>query len=335
MIECVFTIDYELYGNGEGALGELVHQPTERLLAIFNRRNTRFVAFVEAAELEKIEVNGADPLSKEVRRQIRVMHESGFEVALHIHPQWCNARFVNGAWLLDYSEYNLCKLSDERVTDIVTQSISYLRNVLETSRFTPFSFRAGNWLLQPSKNVAKVLVDQGIRIDSSVFKGGRQHFHGLDYRRSLKNGYFWRFGDDIQRPDQNGTLTEIPIHTAMVPFWRLLTKKRVGLQRQSPVASRSGGQSLCRLLDCLRLRYPLKFDFCRMTLGEMTSIVDRVIAEDMGDPQTFRPLVAIGHTKDLHDVEAVDRFLGYLEARNIPVSTLREVYLKCGGNKIQ
>ena len=35
MIECIFTIDYEIYGNGQGSLKELVYDPMERLLAIF------------------------------------------------------------------------------------------------------------------------------------------------------------------------------------------------------------------------------------------------------------------------------------------------------------
>ena len=27
MIECIFTIDYEIYGNGEGSLQQLVYEP--------------------------------------------------------------------------------------------------------------------------------------------------------------------------------------------------------------------------------------------------------------------------------------------------------------------
>ena len=31
MIECIFTLDYEIYGNGTGALKDLVYEPAERL----------------------------------------------------------------------------------------------------------------------------------------------------------------------------------------------------------------------------------------------------------------------------------------------------------------
>ena len=35
MIECIFTLNYEIYGNGAGSLKELVHDPAERLREIF------------------------------------------------------------------------------------------------------------------------------------------------------------------------------------------------------------------------------------------------------------------------------------------------------------
>ena len=47
MIEFVFTIDYEIYGNGTGALSELVYEPARRLKDLFQNYNARFVAFVE------------------------------------------------------------------------------------------------------------------------------------------------------------------------------------------------------------------------------------------------------------------------------------------------
>lgn len=331
MIECVFTIDYEIYGNGEGSLHELVHQPAQKLIALFAQRNVRFVAYVEVAELEKIEEAGSDNAIDDVRRQVREMHQRGFEIGLHLHPQWFNARHEAGNWLLDYEEYNLCTLPYARIKRLVSRSIDYLRNLVGAPGFQPFSFRAGNWLLQPSAVAASVLAEQGIRVDSSVFKGGIQHAHHLDYRPAMKNGYYWKFQDDVNVKDGRGTLLEIPIYTRMVPFWRMLTGKRVGLQQKSRVAAskaavRSNPQ---RFRDYLRPRYPLKFDFCRMTLTELTSMVERVIHEDRKTPATFKPLVSIGHTKDLVDLESVEAFLSYLKAQNIPVSTLEGVYPRC------
>ena len=329
MIECIFTIDYEIYGNGEGSLRELVYDPAERLMATFRKWNARFVPFVEVAELEMIEAKGTDQAIDLVKRQIRDFYREGFELGLHLHPQWYNARYENGRWQLDYSEYNLCTLPRERIVQIVDRSIAYLRDVLGMADFTPLSFRAGNWLFQPTRTTANVLAERGIKVDSSVFKGGLQHQHKLDYRRALRNGYYWTFTDHVDIPDPKGPLLELPIHTQMVPFWKMLSTKRIGLQRKGSSAAQNGKKRLYRFLDFVRLRYPLKFDFCRMTLDELTHMAEGVIREDQRDPTSFRPIVAIGHTKDLIDFETVESFLFCLRKKEIRVSTFEEVYQRC------
>ncbi len=154
MIEFVFTLDCEIYGNGTGLLKDLVHEPARRLTELFRNRNARFVAFVEVAEFEKIETCGTDPAIDLVKKQIKEFYRDGFEVGLHLHPQWCNARYERGAWVLDYREYNLCTLPRPRIAEIVEGSLAYLRHVVGRSDFTPLSFRAGNWLFQPTQTAA-------------------------------------------------------------------------------------------------------------------------------------------------------------------------------------
>jgi len=329
MIECIFTIDYEIYGGGQGSLKELVYEPAERMAAIFRKRGLRFVAFVEVAELEVIEAKGTDPAIDLVKQQVHDFHGEGFELGLHLHPQWCNARYEDGRWLLDYSEYNLCTLPTERIVQIVDRVMAHFRELLGVADFTPFSFRAGNWLMQPTRAAARVLTDRGIRVDSSVFKGGLQHQHKMDYREARRNGYYWKFTDDANKPDPGGTLLELPIHTRMVPLWEIATAKRLGLQQKGFSGGQANNRSLHRFLDFIRFRYPLKLDFCRMTITELTRMVDRVILDDERNPTGFKPIVAIGHTKDLVDFETVEFFLSYLESKRIPVSTFKDVYHRC------
>jgi hypothetical protein len=329
MIECVFTIDYELYGNGEGSLLGLVYEPEERLRAIFRARGARFVTFVEVAELEMIEAAGTDAAIDLVKRQVRDFHQEGFELGLHLHPQWYNGRYESRRWLLDYSEYNLCTLPTKRIAQIVSRSVEYLQRTLNVTGFVPLSFRAGNWLFQPTLTVAEVLAEHGVKVDTSVFKGGLQREHKLDYRRALDNGHYWRFTNDINVPDARGALLELPIYTQMVPAWKMLTGKRVGLQKKGSSEGQNGNGKLDRLRDFLRFRYPLKLDFCRMKINELTRMIDLVVDEDQRDATSFRPVVAIGHTKDLVDFETVESLLVYLEKKRIRVSTFKEVHEKC------
>lgn len=329
MIECIFTLDYEIYGNGEGALRELVLEPARDLYEVFQKAGVPLVLFTEVAELQKIEDSGTDPAVQAVKQQIRQFHQAGHEIALHLHPQWCNARYVEQKWILDYSEYNLCMLAPERIAVIVDNGIAYLGEVLDDPGFTPFSFRAGNWLFQPTASAAQIIAARGIKVDSSVFKGGLQYLHKLDYRPALGNGYFWKFSRDVNRFDPAGPLLEIPIHTHMTPSWRLLTGKRLALQQKGGGGDRSLRQKIYRIADRMRLKQPLKLDFCRMTINEMKAMMERVIHEDHQNPALYRPIVAIGHTKDLIDLETVARFIDYLRGQAITVTTLRQAYAKC------
>jgi hypothetical protein len=328
VIACVFTLDYEIYGNGEGALRPLVYEPTERLRELFAAHGVRFVPFVEAAELEVIEAHGTDAAVELVKAQLRQLYLEGFLPGLHLHPQWYNGRHRDGRWTLDASEYNLCVLPKQRIAQIVDRALAYLRRVLEAPDFTPVSFRAGNWLFQPASVAAEVLAERGIKLDSSVFKGGVRHEHRLDYRPALRNGYYWRFTQHAEVADRAGRLVEVPIYSRMVPFWKLGSSKRLGLERQH-VGRATGRRTLYRLRDLSRLFHPLKFDFCRMTFKELTTMIAAVIADDRRTPTTFKPLVAIGHSKELVDFETISSLLSWLADNRIGVSTFEDVYARC------
>ena len=261
--------------------------------------------------------------------QVRRAYDEGFEIALHLHPQWCNAAWRNGRWQLDYSEYNLCALGRARMVEIVDRAIEYLRRTVAIPAYVPTSFRAGNWLFQPTATLARVLADRGIKIDSSVYKGGLQRQLGLDYRKAVGNGYAWRFTDEVAASDPDGILLEIPTYTELVPLWAMVTRKRLGFGRNGRGQGNGygGGRSsrLRKAMDLARWRYPLKLELCRMTLQELLRTIDSVRRADAAAPGVFRPLVAIGHAKDLLDPDTVERFLDALLEHGIPVSTLQDV----------
>jgi len=325
MIECIFTVDYEIYGNGEGSLRDLVYEPAERLNEIFHKWSAPFVVFTEVAELQMIEATRTDPAIDLVKRQLRDFHRSGVELGLHLHPQWCNARHMAGRWVLDYSEYNLCLLPQRRIIEIVDRAIGYLRDVLAIADFTPLSFRAGNWLFQPTQAVAEVLAQRGIKIDSSVYKGGMRHQYHLDYRGALRNGYYWKFTDKVDVPVGDGVLLELPIYTQMVPFWKLLTGKRFALEQRAHSLAQPHTAKLYRGLDLLRFHHPMKLDFCRMSLDEMRSVMNALLKQDKETPDVYKPVVAIGHSKDLVDFDAIREFLKYLAENGIAIGDFRQV----------
>lgn len=320
MIECIFTLDYEIYGNGQGSLRDLVLGPTQRLAEVFQEFDAPFVVFAEAVEFAKMEEAQCDPDSAGVRAQMRELRTAGHEIALHLHPWWANARYEGDRWHLDWSERSIGTLEPRRVEAIVSEAIRYLREALDDPHFTPLAFRAGQWAIQPTPVIVSVLARHGVRVDSSVFKGGRLHGLDLDYRPAVANGGFWRFGNDVNMPDPNGPLWEVPIHTQLVPFWQMLGRKRLKLQSKTRSASK-GSPLPHHWRDFLRFRYPRKLDFCRMTFEEMRETVEMVLKRRQLPEQEHNVLVAIGHSKDFVDSEAVRRFLAFLEKQAIPVTT--------------
>lgn len=329
MIDCIFTIDYEIYGNGEGSLTDLVFQPTEKLIDIFSKHKKHFDIFVEVAELEMIKSKRTDTAIDLIMHQLRSLNERGYELGLHIHPGWYNAQYHTGMWHIDYNEYNLSALPKYRIHQIVDRAISYMKKIVNDDNFTPLSFRAGHLLFQPSKDLASVLYAFGVKVDSSMYKGGLWHQHHQDYRNALKNGNFWRFKDNINEPDNHGFLLELPIYTQMVPSWKMLTSKRVGLQGKGASLKTASRKLTSRIMDFMRLCYPLKFDIGQMTTDETILMMSKIIKIDKHDPDTYRPIVIIGHTKDLTDTRQLDLFLHYLQEKDISISTISQAYNKC------
>ena len=327
MIECVFTLDYEIYGSGEGSLRDLVLDPTRRLSELFQRFGAPFVVFAEAVEFARMEETQSDPDTAAVRAQLRELRAAGHEIGLHLHPWWANARYEHGRWRLDWSERSISALESDRVETIVSRAIRYLREGLDDPAFTPLSFRSGLLVMQPTTRIAKVLAHHGVRVDSSVFKGGRVHGLGLDYRSALANDGLWRFSTDVNMPDSQGSLWEIPIHAQMVPCWRMLSRKRLKLQNKTRSASH--GTPLPRSWrDFLRFRYPRKLDFCRMTFEEMRDAVEVILQQRRVRETEQTVIVAIGHSKDFVDSEATRRFLAFLQERTVAVTTFSRLLCK-------
>jgi len=327
MIEVIFTIDYEIYGNGEGSLQELVCEPTSELASIFKKQKATFVVFAEALEFRKMEEYDADAGSGAVREQLRWLHGEGFEIGLHLHPWWYNAQRKNGRWNLAWNDRNLCVKPAAEVEAVVHYALEYLRMATGQASFTPLSFRGGLWLMQPTQTMRSVLSRLGLKVDSSVFKGGRIAEIGLDYRAALENGYWWRFGRDVNIPESDGDFLEIPIYTEVVPFWKMLSRKRWAVHRRVP-QNGNGNPLGSRRSDYLRLLCARKLDFCRMTVAEFTSAMNRLKKEDQLSPGVYKPVVAIGHSKDLVDFEAVREFLAYLDRNHIAVTDFRKASAK-------
>ena len=53
MLNVIFTIDYEIHGNGEGSPHELMVEPTRRLLDLFEKYGAKLTIMADVAEILK------------------------------------------------------------------------------------------------------------------------------------------------------------------------------------------------------------------------------------------------------------------------------------------
>src|SRR5215472_13784091 len=53
VVSVIFTLDYEIHGNGEGCSYELMVEPTGRLLRLFGKHNAKLTIMADVAEILK------------------------------------------------------------------------------------------------------------------------------------------------------------------------------------------------------------------------------------------------------------------------------------------
>jgi hypothetical protein len=169
------------------------------------------------------------------RRTVVEMVERGFDVQLHIHPQWYEAELVDGWWKLD-SRWHLVDYPISSVGRMVEEAVAYLQPLLGARQLT--CFRAGAWGLgPPSRPILSELAKRGIRVDTSVVDGIVYNGKGikLDYSQ-LDCPHFPYIPDidDVRRvasgPANAADLIELP--TQSVPRLSLARKLAGSLWRR-------------------------------------------------------------------------------------------------------
>src|SRR4051812_24251104 len=217
MLKSIFTLDYEIHGNGDGCPYALMVEPTERMLRQFDEHGAKLTIMADVAEILKFrqyaEEFGRDDYHYfKIIGQLRDAIRRGHDVQLHIHASYFNARYEQGRWRQDWSEYNFAGLKPERLREIVRLGKEFHESLLRPVNpdYRCNVFRAANWSVSPSRNVVRALLEHGFTIDTSVFKyGRRQGLVNFDYTNACSGLVPWRAAEaDLCEPDPGGKLFE-------------------------------------------------------------------------------------------------------------------------------
>jgi hypothetical protein len=320
VLDILFTLDYEIHGNGHGSPRALMVDPTSRMLRQFDRYGAKLTVMADIAEILRFrrhaEESGTDDFdSGLIEAQLQDAVRGGHDVQLHVHPSYFNAEYEGGSWQLDYSEYDLAGLPLERINEIVRTGKAYLEDLLRPvdASYACVASRSANWSAQPSPNLVRALLANGVPIDTSVFKHGRRN--GLvqfDYRHAHSELVPWRVDvRDICRADPEGELLEVPIYSENRHIHHFLSLNRIYRAFQTrlhPVPSepavggagsrpepRDSGR-VGRVLNRLRARHAWKLDFNQCSGRQLIAGLERAARNhDRGDRAL--PVVLIGHSK--------------------------------------
>jgi hypothetical protein len=344
MYKVLFTSDYEIHGSGMGSPKDLVVDPTARMLDQLDRYGGRLTIMADAGELlrfkEYAEKAGDDRFHwRAIARQMQRAVGTGHDVQLHVHSSYFNATWddAGGYWRQDYSEYDLASLPFERARDMIRAGKRLLEETCRVTKpdYECFAFRAANWSMHPSPSVVRALVEEGFRIDTSVWKYGvYDDLVRFDYTTAHSDLVPWPVdAADVCRRDPDGRLFEFPIYTEQQRLWTFLTANRVYrvvAQRLNPLPApegaidpmargaarprRSLGGRVLGKLGALVRRHPWKVDFNQCTGKQLIDALLRVEARYGHGRDVPLPFVLIGHSKTFtrHNARSLRPFLEFV-----------------------
>jgi hypothetical protein len=221
----IITFDYEVFlGRETGTTEKCVINPTKSILKVLSQNNAKAIFFVDAAWLLFLKENFPDDFLL-VSGQLKSIIESGSSVELHLHPQWIKAyKTGNRIFLNSLQHYKLHLLSGEEILDLFNKSINLLQGITNQK---VSCFRAGGWCIEPFNKIRDAFEAFGIKYDFSVVPGislKEDKAYDYDFSRAPELTYY-RFQDDINRPDEKGRFTEFPVSTYYNnPVYRIVNK---------------------------------------------------------------------------------------------------------------
>lgn len=320
MLVTLFTLDYELHGNGDGNPQALMVEPTARLLAQFERHQARLTIMADVAEILRFRdlylQTGRDDYSYEpIVAQLRDAIARGHDVQLHLHASWFGARYDNGRWQQDWRNYSFAELPLQTITGYLQLGKNWLEELLQPvdAGYRCTVFRAANWSMQPSENAIRALKQLGFNAETSVFKWGRREgLVAFNYADAPHPLLPWRVAQcDICTVDEQSPLWEIPIYAEHRRVWAFFSANRLyrawlsrmhrlpGIPRTDDEPSASRRARLSERVRWVLQKHAWKADFNQCTGPQLVGALQRaeqLLPLGANDSERY-PFVLIGHSK--------------------------------------
>jgi len=343
--------DWELRGDGSGCVNDLQYNNALKLMELYNRLKIKATFNIEVMQQLAFEKYADD--YKEIKEQcdcwiktIQIMGKKGFDIQLHVHPQWHNAFYNGKSWQLD-KKWNITSYPVELIEKFISDSIKYLNSKFKFARIV--SFRGCEWgVCCPSNPLFDILEKNGIKVDISVVNG--LHFDNehikLDYT-NLDSPYlpYYPDYDDARKISKRKTgIIEIPTQS-YIKDWKFIFKKtlwkllpnRISSEvnntkrRPNVNAHHSKGPGSRKFFGAMNSTRHIIMDISNLDIYSMIIGFDIVIKRALKVKNAgIVPLVFVSHTKDLNydKLWAIEKSIKFIKKKfinNIKFVTMKEI----------
>lgn len=210
--------DWELKGNGLGNVAELQYLPSLFLMNLCKKLNIKMTFMVDVAQQLRFidyQKNPEVRLQKELwDNTVRLMKQDGFDVQLHLHPQWINASYKSGFFFVN-KDWNIGNYDDAKQKKIIQKSIKYLKDLLNDieADYTINSFKPGSWGMQPSENLFNNLANNGIKLVVGIKNNLYIPNLGINYKNLEETiyPYYPDFKDITKVSNKRTNITLLPL----------------------------------------------------------------------------------------------------------------------------
>ena len=222
IIHLVLSDDWELRGDGSGNMRAIQFDTLQKITHIYENYGLRGSFNVELMQQfyhKKFGERNPELLTlyNEWEEIVKNIYRKGHDVQLHLHPQWINAEYRDGKWILT-SDWNINNHPPETIERIVEQGKSYLENLLKplNENYSCISHRGGSWAVAPGDHLLKILSKHNIVFDMTIVDGLVSEFPvKIDYRNLEEPflPYYPQMNDSRKVNNEKSPIITIPTHS--------------------------------------------------------------------------------------------------------------------------
>jgi hypothetical protein len=335
-IELIITADYEVFGDGTGAIDTCLIQPSENLMRIAEKHGASICFFVDVCEYWAFKEENVQSSSNSIPHYLKIENQlkdaikRGHDVQLHFHPQWLDYSYDNGKWKLNMEYWRLAnveKLNGWTIHKLFEKGKQTLEEIIQPvkSNYKCDVFRAGAWSIQPEEKALQAMKELGFRIDSTVvpdkvFNNGRT-FYDFSGTPNLPK---WQINNLVTKEDEHGALEEFPIFSTKISGFRNFQFNAIQVLRKIqiypngcdfPAGPLRKKSMTSKILGVIKPQVKMLNCTDGISFEEMKYITKNAISKNKNEQKSI-PIVAIGHPKTFANDNEFDKYLEWVNSMN-------------------